>query len=246
MFTLSFDKLIARFSKPINHFSRKVHVSSQLKLIPKSKELYVLVPPWHSKFDCYRIVRSKIKSMGYSYLEYKINSSLLSSDYQTTKKEFNAITHRIVSDIHNLKEDFKFVEIVIVGVSIGCIETMMVANNNHDITKVILVVPGNCLAESMWEGVRTANIRKIFEHKSFTLDFLKHNWKTLAPENNLEGLKDKKIEIYLSKSDAVIPYKLGYKLVLAMRDKGLKPLLKENKLLGHYGTAISFFLHPSL
>jgi hypothetical protein len=67
-------------------------------------------------------------------------------------------------------------------------------------------VPGSCLASSLWDGVRTKKFKKEYEFQGIDKEKLKEIWKSLAPKNNIDKLNNKKIFVYISKSDKVIPY----------------------------------------
>ncbi len=87
-------------------------------------------------------------------------------------------------------------------------------------------------------------LRESFEAKNISLEELEKLWKEVAPINNLDNLKGKEIHIYLSKSDTIVPYINGKKLVIAMKEKGLSPKVYENEYLGHYGTISKFYFFP--
>ena len=150
----------------------------------------------------------------------------------------------MLEEINHFKKKYNLIKIDLIGLSIGCVGALLVANNNPDVRRIELVAPGNCLAESVWYGIRTINLRRDYEKRGITMDFLKKHWKNLAPENNLNGLEGKEISVYISKSDQIIPYKLGHKLVEKMHEKGLKPKVFVNKFRGHYGTVVGFLLKP--
>ena len=69
----------------------------------------------------------------------------------------------------------------------------MCANNNNLIDEFFLIIPGHCLAESMWKGISTQKIRQEYENQKISLEELKSHWYTLAPENNIANLKAKKV-----------------------------------------------------
>lgn len=126
--------------------------------------------------------------------------------------------------------------------SLGCVNAAMVANKNPRVNTLILVVPGNSLAESLWRGIGTTKLKQQIKKHGISLEKLEKDWKDLAPENNISGLVGKNIEIHISKSDKVIPYNNGYDLIKDMRRTGLKPKIFKNKNLGHYLTVSQFVL----
>ncbi|MCR4311157.1 MAG: alpha/beta hydrolase [Candidatus Taylorbacteria bacterium] len=224
----------------VTEFGGDVGLTSEFHLVLDAKMLCVLIPPWKTTADYYRLMRKRIHSAGYSCLEYKISSSLLSPDYKYTHRAFREVIDKVRVDIEKMVREYAFKKVQVIGVSIGCIEAAMITNHNPLVTKVVLVAPGSNLAESMWYGLKTRNLRSLFEQQGIDLPFLKNEWRDLAPENNFDGFKGKEIEIYLSQCDVNIPYRFGRKLADGMISQGLKPKVYENKFLGHYLTVLSY------
>ncbi len=243
---ISFDRLVNLFVSPKKSSGNQALVASKFFEAPNHKGLYVLIPPWRGRLDYYALTRRKLMKEGYSCIEYSFSPRMLSTNYILTRDLFKYVCTKVKRDIENLKIEKQFKEINIIGTSIGCVEVLMIATHYRKFKKVILVAPGNSLAESMWNGIRTQQLRKDMEEKHITLKLLKEQWKELDPENNLEGLERKEIHIHLSRSDKIIPYELGIRLVDAMQRKGLKPLVKENTYLGHYLTILNYYLNPTI
>ncbi len=236
------DRIIGPFRGKVTDFGGEIGLKRDFYPMHGSTTLCVLVPPWKAGADYYKMVRKRISDAGYSCLEYKISSSLLSPDYKYTRDSFREVVRDVRADIEKMVTEHSFEKVQVIGVSIGCIGAAMIAGHNPHVSKLVLVAPGNDLAESMWYGLKTQNVRKLFEKQGITLPFLKDAWHDLAPENNFTGLKGKEIEIYISKSDINIPYRFGKKLVTGMQAHGLAPHISENRYLGHYLTVVSYLL----
>lgn len=236
------DRFIGLFRGKVTDFGGAIGLRSKFHEVPKPKGLYVIIPIWKDGTDYYKLIRKRIRLLGYSCIEYRIASALLSPDYKYTDQAFKEVINQVRLDIEKMVAEKAFKEVKVIGFSVGCIEAAMIANYNPYVTKLVLVAPGNCLAESMWYGLKTRNIKQLFEKQGIDLPFLKKAWKDLAPENNFHGLAGKEIEIYLSKCDINIPYRLGRKLADAMIAHGLKPKVYENKYLGHYLTVSKYLL----
>jgi predicted esterase len=243
-----FDKIFFYIRNSKQVFDEKI---SARKLVKKkfwyekgSEELFVILPPWGGRFYLNFFLRKKILKRGCSFLEYEFPEAILSSSWETTVEDFNRIRDNINKEIEKLKKRYKFKKINLVGISIGCINTCMIANNNSIIDKICLIVPGRCLAESMWKGISTQKIRQAYEKNGINLKKLKEYWRSLAPENNINKLKAKEISIFLSKADVIIPFHCGKKLVEEIKAFKYNIFYKNNKFLGHNLTALSFYLRP--
>ncbi|MDA3836457.1 MAG: hypothetical protein PF542_02440 [Nanoarchaeota archaeon] len=243
---MGFDKLIVSLSKDDNKsetFELKKLIAKKITHCEKSKELFVILPPWHSKIKYNYFVRRYLKNKGYYCIEYEFPAGILSSNYKNTVKYFEKIKKSVVKDIIRLQKEHKFEHINIVGVSLGCVNASMIADSLKDLSSLVLVVPGHCLAESMWKGIKTKWLRREFKNKGLKLNELKEYWKELAPKNNFKTKNNKNVSIYLSKEDKIIPYECGLKLVHSV-EKKQKVNYYENRFLGHYITSMKFLLFP--
>ena len=104
------------------------------------------------------------------------------------------------------------------------------------------MVPGSCLASSLWKGIRTQKLKKIYEKQNIKLEQLQTLWQSLAPKNNISALDNKNIFIAISKSDKVIPYPFGKELADLVKTKyPQNTSIAENKYLGHYFTVLKYY-----
>ncbi|MFH1408364.1 MAG: prolyl oligopeptidase family serine peptidase [Nanoarchaeota archaeon] len=207
-----------------------------------AKGIYFLIPGWQGTFKESKIylLRDSIHRRGYATLEYELPTDFLSHDVQLTYDRFMTFRDLVRADMDRLKGSYD--EMNIMGTSLGCVNSTMIANDRTDISKHILIVPGHCLAESLWLGHLTQILKEQMDEEGMSLPKLKMLWHHLAPENNLD--LSGKIYVHLSEADAIIPYSCGNALVKAMEQKGLQPHVKVNKHRGHYGTVISYYLSP--
>jgi esterase/lipase len=209
----------------------------------KTDKLVVLLPGWCVTPKQNRILMDKIKK--FSILSYTFSSDILTSDYKSTLNCFQSIKAKVQKDIRDLRKRHNFSEIMVIGVSLGCVNACMVANDNKLVDKMYLITPGHCLAESLWYGIGTDSIKKEFENKGITLSALKKYWQQLAPENNIDRLQGKEIRIFVSKSDIIIPYSYGKKLFELLKKKKYVVQYSENIFYGHLLTAYLFYLNPN-
>ena len=189
-----------------------------------------------------KILFRRLCKKGYSCLYYCISGSVLSPDVNETIRYFNLVKDQIRSDISELKTKHNFKKVDIISSSLGAVSVCLVANNNDYVDNIFLIVPGSCLASSLWNGIRTQNLRKIYENQKINQEELKNIWATLAPKNNINELRNKNIFISISKSDKVIPYVFGKEFASLVKD--LYPnntIIKENNFLGHFVTVIKYY-----
>lgn len=238
------DWIISNLEKILERKGNRL-IQKNLAYSENSKRLFVLIAPYRFDLKLFSKIERFVNSRGQSFIVYRFPMDMLTSDYRTTRDSFKKIQSDVSSDLADLKKKYGLNEIEIMGFSLGCVPALMIANGNPTINNIKLVVPGHCLAESLWFGIRTANLKREFERKGVTLNELKGYWKNLAPENNIDKLRGKNISIYLSKADTVIPFRFGMSLVKSLERRNLPFKLKINKHFGHYLTINNFLLRPS-
>jgi len=203
---MNFDKVIVgvRSDIPKNSIVRK---TGKHFFRGHSKKLYVVTPYWHATLRSLpmRYLRRRILKAGHSCLVYQFPFKVLSDNVHLTEKYFKDIQREVKRDITAVQRKHGFSKIVVLGMSLGCVNAVMVANKNPKVTTLILVVPGNSLAESLWRGIGTTKLKQQIKKHGINLEKLEKDWKDLAPENNIGGLTGKNIEIYVSKSDRSYP-----------------------------------------
>lgn len=210
----------------------------QRDFVPGSGRLYAMFPHWRGRFDHFEKLKNRISDAGAGYLCHQFPVGMLSPDHEQTTRNFKLVQDDVSADLAFKANDY--IGITAIGVSLGCVNAMMVANNVPQIDRLVLVVPGHCLAESMWNGVRTQNLRKEIEAQGVSLDQLKEYWHDLAPENNIDNLNGRNIKVYLSRADEIIPYGCGRRLAEKLEEQGLNPDVNVNLFLGHYFTIKRF------
>lgn len=209
-------------------------------LSQKSNDLYVMLPSWG--FHHAEQYGKKIAKLGHSFLGYEFPVGILNTNAHDTRRYFEMLRDRAVDDIRKLREKYHFINVHLIGISLGCVHASMVSSIYPEFKTVTLVTPGHCLADSLWYGIRTQHLKKEYERKGVTLSQLKDEWKVLAPEHSTTGVTNARVKVYLSYSDTVIPYRFGKRLVEVMQNRGLRPEVVENAHLGHYGTAITYYM----
>jgi hypothetical protein len=241
--SLNIDQIItsARDNMPSSLIVKRI---SKHFFYKKSPKLYVITPYWQATMSQFSIIllKRRILNSGNSCLIYQFPIKILSDNVHLTEQYFKEIETEIKKDVENIKLKHGFIEVVVVGMSLGCVNALMVSNKNNYVNKVILVVPGDSLSDSLWRGIGTRKLKNQIKRHNINLKELEKDWQDLDPKNNIDGLANKYIEIYISKSDKIIPYTNGHHLVVDIENIGLRPVVIKNKRLGHYLTLLKFVL----
>ena len=156
-----------------------------------NKTAYILMAPWHSGSYVFSSIKRKIRKIGGAYVQYNLIPDILSPDVEATRSYFEIVNQNVRKDLLKLHRENGVDNFIMVGMSLGCVFAMMVSDQNPLIKKLILVVPGNSLAESLWGGIRTIKIKRMMKKRGLTLTKLKKYWNDLSPENYISHVKDK-------------------------------------------------------
>lgn len=215
-------------------------MKSRFSYCEGSEKMTVLFPCWCAEFRDNFFVRRYFLKRGFSVLEYEFFGGVLSVDENLTLKYFDCIKRESVKEIQGLRGEFGFSGVDILGLSIGCVNACMVANE-IDVGKLFLILPGSCLVEAVWSGIGTQEIRRSYEERGVGLEDLKKKWKRIAPENNVDKLNCE-VFVYRSVRDLVILSEFGERLVRKIGDVECKV----DCWKGHYLGVAWFWLFPGM
>jgi len=200
----------------------------------KNKKVIFLLTGWGNKIFQYIFVIKVLTERGYRCIVYEYDKEILSSDIAKTVKNFFKVKKDILNSIKLLKNQ-GIKEFSVFGTSLGSVLTFLVANNSKEIKKLVVNLTGADLAEVVWswDNVRGSNIKKELIARNIDLLKLKNSWKILSPINNIKNLKDKKILIYISKKDELIPYRQSLQLIDQLKYLDCQIKVVTNKHLNH-------------
>jgi len=200
----------------------------------KNKKVIFLLTGWGNKIFQHIFVIKVLTERGYRCIVYEYDKEILSSDIAKTVKNFFKVKKDILNSIKLLKNQ-GIKEFSVFGTSLGSVLTFLVANNSKEIKKLVVNLTGADLAEVVWswDNVRGSNIKKELIARNIDLLKLKNSWKILSPINNIKNLKDKKILIYISKKDELIPYRQSLQLIDQLKYLDCQIKVVTNKHLNH-------------
>jgi len=210
----------------------------------KSKKLVVVFLPWHMPVWYENHLKTMLAALNQSVLIYHFNESIIADEPQSVISSFEFIALSIASDINELRALYNFTHIDLLGISLGNVALCITAEKLEHFNRVIMIVPGDSLASSLWAGWRTRRLRKKFERAGVTLERLQSEWAILAPSSHINAIRGHKIEIILAKRDRFIPYPLGRRLVSDFVAAHAKVVFVESPF-GHAATILSYHPEPN-
>jgi len=208
-----------------------------------SKVLVVHVPAWFESFSKQNLLIWNLKKKNVSFLGYQFPGGLLSDDPFLVRDNLLFISSVILSDLRELKEKYGFEKIIFMGVSLGGVIASLVCENNNDIDELVFVVPGYSFATSLWKGILTKKLKKKFKENGISLAQLKNIWSKIEPYKHCNNFKAKKIFVYASKSDIIIPFEEAKKITDLFQKK-YSVETKFNDFLGHALTILRVYFKP--
>ncbi|MFH1207465.1 MAG: hypothetical protein V1668_02555 [Patescibacteria group bacterium] len=214
--------------------------TSRRFISPGSKKVYIILDPWHINPALFYFVERKIKKSRASYIHYSFAPDILTADPELTRQRFETFSRQIRDELEEFSKLNAINHITIIGVSLSCVTASLIASDNPLVTELIMVVPGYSLADSMWNGLRTRNVRVAMEARGIRLVELQKQWKKLAPEYYLTQLKDKKLKIIISRTDRIIPASFGKRYAEAARKIIPTVVVIENRWFGHYASILNY------
>ena len=202
-------------------------IKSENKRIGK-KDIVILIPPWNMPQQFFYLIEKKIPE-NFGYISYYYSEEILNSDPYLTEKYFLKFINRIISDLKALNKT-KPRAFYIYGQSLGALFGMIVADKIY-INKLVLIAPGDNLAECFWNGNKTQHLRRLMEKNSVTLTKLKNFWRKISPDYYFKNKAVKsKYYVQIAKKDHVIPYKNGIKLIKLFKQKNIIFKLEEDNI----------------
>jgi|SRR3989344_4001184 len=212
---------------------QKYHVMEMGK---NNKRVIFLLSGWYNKLWMFWLFSKILSLNGYYCITYAYDGDVFSPNTKATTKYFNEIKDEILLKITELKKS-GYKDFSIFGTSLGTMLALMIANKSPDISRVVLNTTGIDVSEAVWgwDKVNVSFKKELLQQK-LTLKQLKELWSEITPASNINNLKNKKILVYLSIKDEVIPFNLGKHLVSEFEDRHYDYTLITNNKLKHLYT----------
>ena len=207
-----------------------------------NKKVIFLLAGWYNKLWMFWIFSKILSINGYRCITYAYDGDVFSPDVEKTSIYIKEIQGDLLKRITQLKQE-GCKDFSIFGTSLGSMIALMVADKTSDVSKVILNTTGIDVAEAVWSW---DNINPTFKEElvkqKLTLPKLKTLWNDIPPASNIANLGNKKILIYLTEIDEVIPFNLGKSIVKEFNERKYNYTLITNKHLKHlYAGAYNLF-----
>ncbi len=140
-----------------------------------SLALKIILPGWGDGLSWVtKILVRRLSRRGYSCLAYSLPKTILPYDPNLAPGIFSIVKETIKRDIKDIKSQYNFKRLDIIAPSLGVVIACLVANDNRDITNTFFMVPGSCLASSLWDGARTQRLKQVYTTQGIDKEKLKN------------------------------------------------------------------------
>ena len=129
----------------------------------------------------------RLVNQGWAVLLYRFSDQIIVASDDDVVESFKYIQAAVAEEITNLQDEYNYQTTHLVGISLGNVAMMMVAKKFHNFSAATLVTAGDDLAEDLWHGIMTQNIRRLFEFYILELVKLDEDWKNIAPIGYVSG-----------------------------------------------------------
>lgn len=199
----------------------------------KNKKVIFLLTGWLNRWWMFWLISKIISLHGYCCITYTYDNEILSPNPTKTVEIINEIKQDVLNKIQNYKKA-GYSQFDIFGTSLGTIITILVANTSDDISHVILNMTTADIAKVIWSWEKVIpNFKQHLLDRDITLDALTHAWKTISPVENSNNLQNKRMLIYLSTKDEILPYPLSVELIHVFKKRNYTFHVVTNRHLGH-------------
>jgi esterase/lipase len=206
----------------------------------KNDRLLFFFTGWTSQIWLYKPVLMILTRSGFHCIVYEYKD-ILSSDVEETGKNFLELYQASVNKYNAIQKKYKSYGVL--GISIGTIPALMLTNTIPKLNKLVLILSGASIAETVWSW---DNVYKVVKEglklKGVTLEKLKNDWKLIEPEHNLDKISGKKVLLYTTVKDEIIPYEQSLKLREAFKKRNIDFAVIETKIKPHILAAAYFLL----
>lgn len=216
----------------------------------KNKKVVIVFGGLGSTQKLFWFLGKALSSHGYKAIIYTYSPALLSPDPKKTRMNFTNLVQEVQKTLRSLpKRQQK--RIAVFGTSLGSVPAMMLVQRERNIRDIILNTPIANVAETVWKWEKHHfNFKKQLQEHRVTRKKLRSDWFDLSPINNLDTLADKRLLLFASTHDEIIPYTQTKELVKKLEDEEIefeaiinsrhKHLLSSIISMLRYQTYISF------
>src|SRR3989344_761626 len=199
-----------------------------------NNKVIIFLNGWKGKSWHILPIANLLRFVGYYCIVYSYDKIVLSPNLKETRKNILQVKKNVIEQIKSLENQDKN-EFTILGISLVSVIGVLVANESPAVTKLILNSIGADFAETVWtwEIVNDGFKKQLLEKQSVTLERLKQERTSISPIYHIDNLKKRKLLIYLSKRDEIIPYKHGLSFIGGLKKRDCSFILKTSFNFSH-------------
>jgi hypothetical protein len=207
----------------------------------KAPVLTLVFPPWHGGGPAIKILTNRLAKAGSAVLSFNFHDSILEPSAYGVIESFNHMEAGVQGATTKLLAENNYQKIRLVGLSLGTVSLALAARILPNFDSATVVVGSSNLALSMWEGKRTAGVRRGLQAQGVTAREIDQAWQMLAPKNHAECFEGKDVNMVISRSDNIVPTHYQNEFAEHLTKAGANLSVSYTRL-GHYAAAGQFCL----
>lgn len=213
------------------------NVITERQLInPGQDTLVVMFPPWHSGNPYYDQFADRL-SQRHTVLKYQFHDQIIEPNADRVLESHEHIQGQIPREISEIQADLNIKRTHLLGISIGNVALTRAASALDSFDSATIALAADCLADSMWQGIRTQEIKRTLEEQGMTRPKLIDKWRALAPIAYAKSFQGKQVRIVASRRDAVMPTENQIKFINGLSGSEVDLSVK-HVWTGHYLTVL--------
>ena len=187
------------------HYSPEDAIVEKNHYNPTADNLTVIFPPWHGGGKFLSLLSSRIARRGESVLSYNLHDQIVEPNIERVQQSFRSIQNTVENDLLQAVDRYGYERIRLLGMSLGNVTLALTARTFSAFDEALMVAPGSNLALSVWNGIRTQQIRRLFEEQGIGELDINEAWARLAPISHVNAFSGKRVKVLTSNKDSVIP-----------------------------------------
>lgn len=181
----------------------------------------------------YNFFTKRLNEAGYSVVIYDYSNQLM---HDADVDEWQVLVDALIDDVQLRIKKYKSAGkqfFYAYGFSMGTLLANKLTRETAEIKHVILNFTYGDVSAHIWHSPATYKTRKSLRKKDISMEQLREYMAPLDPIVNAEGLKGKKVLLYLARRDRFLHYPFSIETKKAFERAGVDMHYKENKYLGH-------------
>lgn len=203
----------------------------------QNKKIVIMLSGWKTRQWMFWPFSKILALNGFQCITYTYDDKILTTNIRNTVAYTTYVANSVLKKIIRFKKE-GYKDFSLFGTSLGTIMAVLAASQTRDVSRVILNTTGADIAEVIWKSkISMPEFKTNVIKRMITLKTLKKVLHPISPIYRLNGLKGKKILVYLSAKDEIFSLSQGNALINGLKSKKIPHRVFVDRTSGHFITA---------